>query len=120
MRAYKALDCDSGEVGPPMKKLQPAREMSLEARATPVSQYVEVLLGQKPQRPGVRLMDGEASGVGDRPRRSSGFCISGRWRKGCFEWDMRVNSENSFANATENVLVCQPSWTTRYLKTIYL
>lgn len=67
MHAYKALGCDSGEVGAPMKKLQPAREMSLEARATPVSQCVEALLGQKPQRHWVRLMDGEASGTGDRP-----------------------------------------------------
>lgn len=35
--AYKALGCDSGEVGAPTKKLQPARDMNLEARATPLS-----------------------------------------------------------------------------------
>lgn len=67
MRTYKALGCDSGEVGPPTKKLQLVRKMSLEASPMPVFQCAGVALcGRKPQCHGVRLMAGEALGVGDR------------------------------------------------------
>lgn len=66
MRTYKALGCDSGEVGPPTKKLQLVRKMSLEASPVPLFQCAGAPCGRKPQSHRVRLMAGEALGVGDR------------------------------------------------------